>query len=124
MVFGEGSWAEYVTASAAIAQPDPGRRLVRAGRRDPAVPGGTAIALLDTADISTGDTVAIVGAAGGSGSYAVQLAAMVGVARDRGDARSVDGLRPGPRRDEVMDSVAATSSPLDPGTGVRTASTP
>ena len=103
MVFGEGSWAEYVTASAAVAQRIPDGVSFEQAAAIP-LSGGTAIALLDAADISTDDTVLIVGAAGGVGSYAVQLAAMVGthvIAATR--AASMDYVR-GLGAHEVLDS--------------------
>jgi NADPH:quinone reductase-like Zn-dependent oxidoreductase len=103
MVFGEGSWAEYVTAGAAIAHRMPDGISFEQAAAIP-LAGGTAIALLDAADVSTGDTVLVVGAAGGVGSYVVQLAAMVGthvIAATR--AASMDYVR-GLGAHEVVDS--------------------
>ncbi len=77
MVFGEGSWAEFVTVSAALANPTPdGLDAVRAAALPTA--GGAAIALVDAVDAKEGDMILIVGAAGGAGSFAVQLAARNG----------------------------------------------
>jgi NADPH2:quinone reductase len=77
MVFGEGSWAEFVAVSAALANPVPdGLDAVRAAALPTA--GGAAMALVDAADVGEGHTVLIVGAAGGVGSVAVQLAAHAG----------------------------------------------
>lgn len=76
-VMGEGSWAEYVVASAALARP----RLVGLSATDAAalpLAGGAAIALLEAVDLKAGDTVLVVGAAGGVGSFLVQLAARSG----------------------------------------------
>jgi NADPH:quinone reductase len=76
--FGDGSWAEYVTVAAGLAAPlPPGLDPTRAA----AIPtaGGTALALLDALGLEAGDTVAIVGSAGGVGSFAVQLASRAGL---------------------------------------------
>ena len=86
MVFGEGSWAEYVTANAALAHRRPDGLSPEAAAAIP-IAGGTAIALLDAADVGTDQVVLIVGAAGGVGSYALQLAALVG-------ARVIAATRP------------------------------
>jgi NADPH:quinone reductase len=76
--FGDGSWAEYVTAASGLAAPLPaGLDPTRAAALPTA--GGTALALLDAVDLKPGDTVAIVGSAGGVGSFAVQLAARAGL---------------------------------------------
>jgi NADPH:quinone reductase-like Zn-dependent oxidoreductase len=76
--FGDGSWAEYVTAAAGLAAPLPaGLDPTRAAALPTA--GGTALALLDAVDLEPGDTVAIVGSGGGVGSFAVQLAARAGL---------------------------------------------
>ncbi len=75
---GEGSWAEYVTVNAAYAAPRPDGLSVNdaAGL---AVAGTTALALLESLNLDAGKTVLIVGAAGGVGSFATQLAALAGL---------------------------------------------
>ena len=60
MVFGEGSWAEYVTANAALAQRRPEGLSPEAAAAVP-LACGTAIALLDAADVGTDQVVLIVG---------------------------------------------------------------
>jgi NADPH:quinone reductase-like Zn-dependent oxidoreductase len=77
MVFGEGSWAEFVTVAAALANPTPdGLDAILAAALPTA--GGAAMALVDAVDAKEGDTILIVGAAGGAGSFAIQLAARAG----------------------------------------------
>jgi NADPH:quinone reductase len=74
----DGSWAELITVSddASIAR--------RPGRVDLATSGAaplaaiTALTAIDALDLSEGDSVLVVGATGGVGSLAVQLAAVAG----------------------------------------------
>jgi NADPH:quinone reductase-like Zn-dependent oxidoreductase len=104
-VFGEGSWAEYVTASAALAHPIPEALTFEQAAAIP-LAGGTALAMLDAADVRAGQTVLVVGAAGGVGSYAVQLAKRAGAtvfAATREASR--DHVR-GLGADEVLDADA------------------
>jgi NADPH:quinone reductase-like Zn-dependent oxidoreductase len=75
---GEGSWAEYVTVNAAFAAPRPGGLHV-ADAAGLAVAGTTALALLESLELDAGKTVLVVGAAGGVGSFATQLAALAGL---------------------------------------------
>ena len=77
MYLGEGSFAEHVTATAALAtrRPD-GLSVVQAAALPLA--GGTALAAVDAAGIGPGDPIVIVGAAGGVGGFATQLAARRG----------------------------------------------
>ena len=73
-VMGEGTYAEHVGAPAAIVAKKP----ETVGFADAAalpMPALTAMDLVDAVDLGEGETVLIVGATGGVGSYAVQLAA-------------------------------------------------
>ncbi|MEV6580384.1 NADP-dependent oxidoreductase [Streptomyces sp. NPDC051582] len=94
--FRHGSFAEYMTA------PQDAALAPRPGGLDPvsaaALPmtGGTALATLAWLDLKAGETLLIVGATGGVGSYAIQLAAAAGVhviataaAEDQGYARGL-----------------------------------
>jgi NADPH:quinone reductase-like Zn-dependent oxidoreductase len=94
-VFGEGSWAEYVVASAALAQLRPPGVTAEQAAAMP-LAGGEAIALLDAIDAKEGDTLLVVGAAGGVGTFVVQLAVRMGVtvlaATRGGTAEFVRGL--------------------------------
>jgi len=76
-VIGGGTYAEYVGAPATILA----RKPVTVGFAEAAAlptPGLTAMDLVDAADIREGETILIVGATGGVGSYATQLAARRG----------------------------------------------
>jgi NADPH2:quinone reductase len=76
-VIGEGSFAEYVGAPATIVDKKP----VTVGFSEAAAlptPGLTAMDLVDAVDTREGETILIVGASGGVGSYATQLAARRG----------------------------------------------
>jgi NADPH:quinone reductase-like Zn-dependent oxidoreductase len=76
-VIGDGTYAEYVGASATIVAKKP----VTVGFAEAAAlptPGLTAMDLVDTVDTREGETILIVGATGGVGSYATQLAARGG----------------------------------------------
>jgi NADPH:quinone reductase-like Zn-dependent oxidoreductase len=76
-VIGEGTYAEYVGAPATIVA----RKPVTVGFAEAAAlptPGLAAMNLMDAADIREGETILIVGATGGVGSYATQLAARRG----------------------------------------------
>jgi len=73
-VIGDGSYTEYVGAPATIVA----RKPVTVGFAEAAAlptPGLAAMDLVDAADIGEGETIVIVGATGGVGSYATQLAA-------------------------------------------------
>lgn len=76
-VMGEGSWAEYVVANATLARPRPEGLAATDAAAIP-IAGGAAIALLEAVDVKAGDTLLIIGAAGGVGSFLVQLAARTG----------------------------------------------
>jgi NADPH:quinone reductase-like Zn-dependent oxidoreductase len=76
-VIGGGTYAEYVAAPAAIVAKMPESVGVAEAAALP-MPGLTALDLVDAADPGEGETVLIVGATGGVGSYAVQLAARRG----------------------------------------------
>jgi NADPH:quinone reductase-like Zn-dependent oxidoreductase len=76
-VIGEGTYAEYVGAPATIVAKKP----VTVGFAEAAAlptPGLTAMDLVDSVDAREGKTILIVGATGGVGSYATQLAASRG----------------------------------------------
>ncbi|MEU9984854.1 NADP-dependent oxidoreductase [Streptomyces sp. NPDC050856] len=111
-----GSYAEYMTASAdtvALAvRPD---GLDAASAAALAMTGGTALALTRWLDLAEGETLLVVGATGGVGSYVLQLAAARGVhviavaagedhdyARELGAAEVIDY-----RTDDVADAVRA-----------------
>jgi NADPH:quinone reductase-like Zn-dependent oxidoreductase len=77
-VIGEGTYAEYVVAPATIVAKKP----VTVGFAEAAAlptPGLTAMDLVDAVDAREGETILIVGATGGVGTYATQLAARRGV---------------------------------------------
>lgn len=76
--FGDGSWAEYVTVTAALAVRRPAALTAVDAAALP-LAGATALAAIDALEVSAGDTIVIVGAGGGVGSYAIQLAAQRGV---------------------------------------------
>ena len=76
-VIGDGTYADYVGAPAAIVA----RKPESVGFAEAAalpMPGLTAMDLVDAVNPKEGETVLIVGATGGVGSYAVQLAARRG----------------------------------------------
>jgi len=76
-VIGDGTYAEYVSAPATIIAKKP----VTVGFAEAAAlptPGLTALDLVDAVDTREGETILIVGATGGVGSYATQLAARRG----------------------------------------------
>ncbi len=84
-VIGEGTYAEYVGAPASIVARKPESFGFAEAAALP-MPALTAIDLVDTVDLREGTTVLIVGATGGVGSYAIQLAA-------RRDARVIATAR-------------------------------
>lgn len=92
---GEGSFAEYVTVNASRAAKRPADLPVEVAAALPTA-GGTALAVVDALAAAEGDRIAIIGAAGGVGAFAVQLAAQRGyrvIAVTRGDqADFVRGL--------------------------------
>ncbi len=73
----EGSWADYVVmAQDSVAQVPQGVSLEAVGAAP--VAGLTAIAAFDALEPSAGNTVLVIGASGGVGSFFVQLAARAG----------------------------------------------
>ena len=76
-VIGDGAYAEYVSAPAAIVARKPESVRFTEAAALP-MPGLTAMDLVDAVDPKEGETVLIVGATGGVGSYALQLAARRG----------------------------------------------
>ena len=75
---GEGSFAEYVTAFTSNVARRPDGVSVEQAAALP-VAGGTALAALDALGASEGDRIAVVGAAGGVGSFVTSLAAARGL---------------------------------------------
>src|SRR5207253_1567859 len=75
--FGEGTFAEYVTAAAALAAKRPAALAPEVAAALPTA-GGTGLAAIDALGATSGDPVAVIGAAGGVGSFAVQLGALRG----------------------------------------------
>jgi len=76
-VIGDGTYAEYVSAPATIVAKKP-KSVDFAEAAALPTPGLTALDLVDAVDLREDDTVLMVGATGGVGSYAVQLAARRG----------------------------------------------
>lgn len=74
---GGGTYAEYVTAPAAAVAKKPSSASFDEAAALP-MPGLTAMNLLEAADPEEGETVLVVGATGGVGSYAAQMAARRG----------------------------------------------
>jgi NADPH:quinone reductase-like Zn-dependent oxidoreductase len=76
-VIGEGTYAEYVGAPATIVARKP--KSVGFGESAALpMPGLTALNLVDAVNLQEGEIVLILGATGGVGSYAIQLAARLG----------------------------------------------
>jgi NADPH:quinone reductase-like Zn-dependent oxidoreductase len=99
---GEGSFAEFVTAGASDAALRPDALSPEQAATLP-VAGGTALAALDALGLDKGETVAIIGAGGGAGSFATRLAAERGlhvIAVTKGE--NADYVR-GLGADEVVD---------------------
>ena len=105
-VLHDGTWADYVASpqDTFIAPKPPSLHFLEAGALP--VAGVAALISVDTLDPSEGDHVLVVGATGGVGSYAVQLAAKRGARviataqpededylRDLGAAETVDHTR-------------------------------
>jgi NADPH:quinone reductase-like Zn-dependent oxidoreductase len=104
-VVGGGAYAEYVSAPAAIIAKKPESVGFAEAAALP-TPGLTALDLVDAVDPGEGDTVLVVGATEGIGSYAVQLAARRGArviattrraneafVRELGTAETIDHTR-------------------------------
>ena len=107
-VMGEGTYAEYVGVPASIVA----RKPQAVGFAEAAalpMPGLTAMDLVDAVDLKEGETVLVVGATGGVGAYATQLAARRGArviattrrenevfARELGAAQTIDHTREDP----------------------------
>ena len=75
---GEGSFAEYVSAFAQNVARRPDGVSVEQAAALP-VAGGTALAALDALGAGEGDTIAVIGAAGGVGSFVTGIAAARGL---------------------------------------------
>lgn len=76
--YGEGSFAEFVAVSAATAARRPAGLAPEVAAALPTA-GTTALAAVDALEASPGDLVAVIGAAGGVGGFATQLAALRGL---------------------------------------------
>ncbi len=113
-MIGEGTYAEYVGVPAAIVAKKPEAVGFAEAAALP-MPGLTAMELVGAVDIRNGETVLIVGATGGVGAYAVQLAARRGArviatarqvneafVRELGAAETIDHTR-----DDLVDAVRA-----------------
>lgn len=74
---GEGSFAEYVTVAAQLAARQPEHLTPEEAAALPRA-AGTAIAAVDAVGARAEDTIAVIGAAGGVGAFAIQLAAARG----------------------------------------------
>lgn len=94
---GAGTYAEYVTAPVSAIAPKPSSVGFEEASALP-TPGLTAMALMDATDPKEGETVLVVGATGGVGSYAVQIAVRRG-------ARVIATARP--ENDEFARSLGA-----------------
>jgi NADPH:quinone reductase-like Zn-dependent oxidoreductase len=75
---GEGSYAEYATAFAQNVARRPEGVAVEQAAALP-VAGGTALAALEALEASSGDTVAVIGAAGGVGGFVTAIGAARGL---------------------------------------------
>lgn len=89
-VIGEGTYAEYVSSPASIVAKKP-KSVDFARAAALPMPGLTAMDVVDAVDLKEGETVLIVGATGGVGSYAVQLATrrgarVIATARQKNEA--------------------------------------
>ena len=104
-VVGGGAYADYVSAPASIVAKKPESTGFAEAAALP-TPGLTAMDLVDAVDPTEGQTALVVGATGGVGSYAVQLAARRGArviatarraneeyARELGAAETIDHTR-------------------------------
>jgi NADPH:quinone reductase-like Zn-dependent oxidoreductase len=99
---GEGTWAELVRVAPGHVAPKPAS-IDHAGAAGIPTAGLTALEAVDTAGLDEGSTLVIVGATGGVGSYATQLAVFRGIrviavgngenaayARELGAAETID----------------------------------
>jgi NADPH:quinone reductase-like Zn-dependent oxidoreductase len=113
-VLGGGAYAEYVSAPATIVAKKP-KSVGFAEAAALPTPGLTAMDLVEAADPREGETALVVGATGGVGSYAVQLAARRGArvivtarraneafVRKLGTAETIDHTR-----EDIVESVRA-----------------
>jgi len=116
-VIGGGTYAEYVAAPAALVARKP-RTVGMAEAAALPMPGLTAMDLVDAVDPGEHDTVLIVGATGGVGSYAVQMAArrgarVIATARQANEAfaREVGAIETVDHTIEDLVEVVRTSHP-------------
>lgn len=75
---GEGTFAQYTTARASLATLRPAELPAEKAAALPRT-GGTALAALDALDARPGETIVVIGAAGGVGNFVTQLAARQGI---------------------------------------------
>ena len=94
---GEGTLAEFTTVSGGTVTPKPSSLDHAVAAATPTA-GVTALNTADALDLSEGQTVVVVGATGGVGSYLVQLAARPGRTGRGGLQWRERGLRPSARR--------------------------
>ena len=96
-----GAWADLITVSEelSIAPSPDGVDLAIAGAAPLA--GITAVTAIDALDLSEGDVLLVVGATGGVGSLAVQLAARAGATHRRSRAARGRGVPAGARRQRL-----------------------
>jgi NADPH:quinone reductase-like Zn-dependent oxidoreductase len=115
-----GTWAEILAAGPQVVlTPKPTGLSFEAAAAIP-LAGATALDSVDAAAVSAGDTVLIIGATGGVGSIAVQLAAargvtVIGTARDGDDAAFVRSLGATETIDYSAVDVAAAVAARFPG---------
>jgi NADPH:quinone reductase-like Zn-dependent oxidoreductase len=88
MVVGEGTFAQYIIASSATIARRPGTMDAGFGAAA-SLAGVSALQMVEAAQLQPGDVVLVIGAAGGIGSFVLQLAAAAG-ARPIAVTRSVN----------------------------------
>ena len=134
---GDGTFAEYTCAREAKLAPEPANATFEQAAAVP-VSGSTALqALRDIGRLRAGERVLVIGAGGGVGTFAVQLAKALGAGGDRrvqrGEGRGSSGrwaptpssttrasaLRDGPRRYDLIVDTAGNRSLYPPAPRAR-----